>query len=192
MSQPDSVNKASTDSESGRALHPIPVSRVVSAEDSIMESLQSIADECFPNGAPDIQQELSRPWARIWVARHASLQCASGLLLAWHAADEIQLLNLATAPPVRRSGVARALLGALLRYAAHTRSRIIVLDVRRSNRPAVSLYRRFGFTVGRVRRAYYGDDDEDALEMTLGIDPETGQPQLGHDEIQVDARCPSG
>jgi len=57
-----------------------------------------------------------------------------------------------------------------------SRIRIIVLEVRRSNRPAIELYRSFGFSVLSVRPAYYSDDNEDALEMMLGLSPETGKP----------------
>jgi ribosomal-protein-alanine N-acetyltransferase len=154
----------------------IGITRVASREDLLTRSLQQLADACAMEAPFSVEQELSRPWARLWAAHGASPERAFGLLLAWHVADEIQLLNLLTAPSMRRLGVARALIDALMAYAIVSRIRIIVLEVRRSNRPAIELYRSFGFSVLSVRPAYYSDDNEDALEMMLGLSPETGKP----------------
>jgi [ribosomal protein S18]-alanine N-acetyltransferase len=41
------------------------------------------------------------------------------------------------------------------------------LEVRRSNEPAIHLYRSFGFEDVRVRPQYYADNLEDAIEMSL-------------------------
>jgi ribosomal-protein-alanine N-acetyltransferase len=36
-----------------------------------------------------------------------------------------------------------------------------------------------------VRRAYYADNSEDAIEMMLAIDPESGRALPGRDEIDL-------
>ena len=69
---------------------------------------------------------------------------------------------------------------------AFERERIVLLEVRRSNRPALRLYRGLGFTTMGVRPGYYGDNGEDAIEMVLSIDPATGVIQPGRDEIHLD------
>jgi ribosomal protein S18 acetylase RimI-like enzyme len=46
--------------------------------------------------------------------------------------------------------------------------------VRRSNRAAIALYQSLGFRSFGVRRRYYGDTDEDAVEMVLSLDTELG------------------
>ena len=43
----------------------------------------------------------------------------------------------------------------------------IFLEVRISNIPAISLYRRLGFTVKGVRKSYYSEPTEDAYIMSL-------------------------
>ncbi len=73
-----------------------------------------------------------------------------------------------------------------LRYAAETRIRIVILEVRRSNRAAIKLYRGLGFTAMGVRPRYYADNDEDAIEMMLALDPDTGRILPGRDEIRID------
>jgi ribosomal-protein-alanine N-acetyltransferase len=42
----------------------------------------------------------------------------------------------------------------------------IYLEVRVSNTPAISLYKKFGFSISKIKRGYYRDG-EDAYEMTL-------------------------
>ena len=70
-------------------------------------------------------------------------------------------------------------------YAAASHVRIVLLEVRRSNRAAIQLYRRLGFTAMGIRPNYYSDDGEDAVEMMLGLDPDTGKMLPGRDEVHV-------
>lgn len=128
----------------------------------------------------DLSAELGRSWARIWVARDAPGKEALGFLLAWSVADELQVINLATHPDFRRQGVAKLLLSNALERALRERARLVLLEVRRSNQAAIALYRAHGFSVCHVRRAYYADN-EDALEMMLAIDPDTGRFVPGTD-----------
>jgi ribosomal-protein-alanine N-acetyltransferase len=156
-------------------------------------AVEAIAHASFNDGSFSMTEEISRPWARLWVARpadehHAVAEPTSpvGFLIAWHVADELHVLNIATAPPMRRRGVARALMAVALRYAIAERIRIVVLEVRRSNRAAIKLYRGLGFTALGVRPGYYTDNEEDAIEMILALDPATGQILPGRDEIRID------
>jgi ribosomal-protein-alanine N-acetyltransferase len=54
--------------------------------------------------------------------------------------------------------------------------RLIVLEVRPSNREAISLYESFGFRVTGRRHGYYYDTGEDALvmETRLPVDSSVG------------------
>lgn len=106
-------------------------------------------------------------------------------LLAWAVADELHVINVATHPDHRRCGAARALLAELLTHARANRVRLVVLEVRRSNRAALSLYRSHGFCAMGIRRGYYADNAEDAIEMMLAIDPQSGQILPGRDEIAL-------
>jgi len=129
--------------------------------------------------------ELARPWSRRWVARH-EVDGVVGCALAWHVADELHVLNLATRSDRRRQGIGRALMQGMLRYARDNRVDHVLLEVRRSNAPAVALYRAIGFFVTGVRLRYYSDD-EDAVEMMLSLDPTTGHVVRRPDEVRLDA-----
>jgi ribosomal-protein-alanine N-acetyltransferase len=132
----------------------------------------------------DVDVELARPWALFWIARRAEGLEPIAFLLAWAVADELHLIHVATHPDARREGAARALMTVLLDHAMHNKTRLVLLEVRRSNRAATDLYRAFGFSRIGVRRAYYADG-EDAVEMMLAFDPVTGRVEPGHDEVGV-------
>jgi ribosomal-protein-alanine N-acetyltransferase len=116
-------------------------------------------------------EELEKPWARVWVARDKHAERAVGFLVSWHAVDELHVLHVATAVDMRRRGVGSSLVGAAVAYARANDVRLCLLEVRRSNQPAIQLYEKFGFVVENVRLKYYSDNDEDALEMWLMLRP---------------------
>jgi ribosomal-protein-alanine N-acetyltransferase len=78
--------------------------------------------------------------------------------LDWH------IMNIAVDPDKRRQGIASALLAELYARAEDRQARF-TLEVRQSNREAISLYERDGFLIGGRRRRYYQDNGEDALIM---------------------------
>ncbi len=134
--------------------------------------------------AAQIREELARPWARMWVARAPGVQVIA-FLLAWHVADEVHVLDVAVEQAQRRRGVGRALLDEAVALARDKKARHLLLEVRRSNVPAIELYRSRGFFAMNVRRSYY-TDGEDAIEMVLLLDPETGAVVARDDEVRLE------
>jgi [ribosomal protein S18]-alanine N-acetyltransferase len=161
------------------------IERVVAATDTELASIDAIAAAASMDHGFSAREEMSRPWARVWVATAPSAEMV-GVLVAWHVADEVHVLDVATAPPFRRRGIGTALMHVALDYAAAEHVRIVLLEVRRSNRQAIRIYRRLGFTAMGVRPGYYADNGEDAIEMILALDPVTGATLPGRDEIRVD------
>jgi ribosomal-protein-alanine N-acetyltransferase len=106
--------------------------------------------------------------------------------LTWLVADELHILNVATDPTYRRRGIGQALVERAIAFARERRVRLVLLEVRRSNLPAIRLYRSFGFCVLGIRRGYYGDNGEDAIEMGLVLDPETGDIVPSRDEVRLE------
>ncbi|HEY2408900.1 MAG TPA: GNAT family N-acetyltransferase [Polyangiaceae bacterium] len=138
------------------------------------EDLEAITAILAPSALHlEIDRELEREMALPWVLRLEPRGPVVGFLLAWSVADEMQLLELATDLDFRRRGVARALLRALVTETRAQRKRLLLLEVRASNQAALCLYRSEGFVTTGVRKGYYSDN-EDALEMRLTLDPETG------------------
>ena len=93
----------------------------------------------------------------------------TGYIVGRSVLDEAEILNVGVAPPARRHGVARALVGALLAAFAGVGVRSVFLEVRESNFPARVLYQSFDFhEVGR-RPRYYRRPVEDAVILRAGI-----------------------
>ncbi len=94
---------------------------------------------------------------------------SQGVLQAYialaHIADELEVLNLATHPTVRRAGLARSLLRHTFNEAPHQGVGRIILEVRTGNTPARNLYTSFGMTQIGIRKHYYADTGEDALVL---------------------------
>jgi [ribosomal protein S18]-alanine N-acetyltransferase len=130
-----------------------------------------------------LRAELERPWARSWVARETEHGVVA-FLVAWHVADEMHLLNVATRADRQRRGIGRAILEAFIAHAREVRARHVLLEVRRSNGPAIALYRTLGFFAMGVRARYY-PDDEDAIEMVLAFDAVTGEIVPRTDEVRL-------
>lgn len=79
--------------------------------------------------------------------------------------DEAHITTFGVRPDQRRRRVGERLLVTLLNEAVRRGVRRITLEVRESNEAAQALYRRYGFVALSRRRAYYRDNDEDALVM---------------------------
>ncbi|HVV81947.1 MAG TPA: ribosomal protein S18-alanine N-acetyltransferase [Kofleriaceae bacterium] len=109
--------------------------------------------------------ELARAHARVDVARAGAPPELAGYVVTWAVVDEVHLLVIATAPAHRRRGVADALLATVCGRADRDGARLTTLEVRAGNVAARALYERHGFTVVATRRAYYADDQEDAVVM---------------------------
>jgi ribosomal-protein-alanine N-acetyltransferase len=119
---------------------------------------------CFsqPWSRGSFERELTLPFSRLAVARVDS--STSGFLCRWLIAHECHILNLAVHPNLRRNGIGSRLLTWAVTEARAKGARFITLEVRRSNFPARSLYRKFQFEERRLRRNYYGPG-EDAVVM---------------------------
>lgn len=114
-----------------------------------------------------LREELARPWARIRAARDTRCEVV-GYYLYWHVVDEIQLLNVAVTPSLRRHGIGRALILDLLSLARNAGGARVLLEVRESNAAALALYESLGFRRFNVRNSYYADG-ESAIEMDLAL-----------------------
>ncbi|QJE74379.1 GNAT family N-acetyltransferase [Aerophototrophica crusticola] len=78
-----------------------------------------------------------------------------GFVLLRTAADEAEILTLATRPAARRRGVARGLLSAAARTAQAAGAATLFLEVAATNAAALALYAGFGFSAVGRRRCYY-------------------------------------
>ena len=90
------------------------------------------------------------------------------------AVDELHLLNITVAPKLRRLGIAVRMMKAIEGIAASRKIPRIILEVRPSNIPAITLYQSLGYETIGVRKGYYPADEstgqrEDAQVMAKSI-----------------------
>ena len=86
------------------------------------------------------------------------------------AVDEAHVLNLCVDPELQRQGLGRRLLHHLIKLARAANATIVLLEVRKSNLPAIRLYDAEGFKRLGIRKNYYpaAGGREDAI--VLGYD----------------------
>jgi len=127
--------------------------------------LERLAKEC--GLGVDFPAELRRSYAFLRVARWG--RELVGFLLAWRAADELHLTDLGVTLLARRRGIGRGLVAELRREGELSGARVVLLEVRESNAPAIALYSALGFQELDRRARYYSDTDEDAVVMQLEL-----------------------
>lgn len=99
-----------------------------------------------------------------WVAENESN--VAGFLIARRIADEMEILNLAVAPLLRRSGIGGRLVREALGWGKSGGAAQVYLEVRASNEEAQRFYESHGFAVMGRRPRYYSDPFEDALVLS--------------------------
>jgi ribosomal-protein-alanine N-acetyltransferase len=81
--------------------------------------------------------------------------------------DECYITNIAVSPKHRRKGVGTAILLKMIDDCKQKNAAFLTLEVRDSNKAAISLYEKYGFEVSGRRKNFYSDPKEDAIIMTL-------------------------
>ncbi len=80
--------------------------------------------------------------------------------------DEGYITNVAVLEHYRRQGIGRLLVSALVDFAKDKSLAFLTLEVRKSNTPAINLYKSNGFEEVGERKNYYTSPTENALLMT--------------------------
>jgi ribosomal-protein-alanine N-acetyltransferase len=132
------------------------------------------ASHTHPWSEGQLGRELGTPYATVLCAEEEDGTGAGGgarvggFIVYWVIHDEMHVLDVVTAPESRRRGIGRILMVEAMADAARRGAARALLEVRRSNAPAIALYRALGFLHDTVRRGYY-QDGEDAVLMSLAL-----------------------
>ena len=114
------------------------------------------------------EQELSNSLAKYFVAKIDNK--IVGFVGTWIIVDESHITNVAVHPNYRKLGIASILIETMLSYCDKENCTAYTLEVRASNKAAISLYEKHGFKVDGIRKGYYQDNKEDALLMWKRIE----------------------
>lgn len=88
-----------------------------------------------------------------------------GYIGFWLILEEAHVTSLAVHPDFRNMQLAQLLLIRMIEDCYKNMIKYITLEVRESNVPAISLYEKFLFSSIGMRKAYYQDNNENALIM---------------------------
>lgn len=126
-----------------------------------------LAIEAESNSSPwsrsSFEQEIDHAPSVFIVAKRGG--AVAGFAGAWVVADECHITTIAVTPAFRRQGLGRMMVNDLLSRAKSKGAACATLEVRAGNASAIALYEGLGFKSAGVRKAYYPDNNEDAVIM---------------------------
>jgi ribosomal-protein-alanine N-acetyltransferase len=143
------------------------------ADEKDVPSLLEIERASFPTPwtLGEIEEELYKPLARVWVAVVGGRLAAFGI--HWFVVGEAQLANIAVHPDFRGRGLGKEMMVRLLSDARSEGMERMTLEVRTGNTAAIELYRALGFVETCRRPRFYEDQDEAILmERAIGCSDE--------------------
>lgn len=91
----------------------------------------------------------------------------------WHVVNEGHITNIAVHKDYRRKGIGNIIVNKLIEIAEEKEMIGLTLEVRKSNIPALELYKKNGFKLEGIRPEYYEDNKEDAYIMWKYFIPES-------------------
>jgi ribosomal-protein-alanine acetyltransferase len=153
-----------------------PVLRLPKPED--IERLLVIESRCFREHRftrKDFEYHLSNP-SSIFVVAEISGRVVgyiAGVIRRESGHGVAQIYSMAVMPAWRKHGVGSMLLEYFEKKAAKAGCRLATLEVRKTNRSAQALYRRFGYSIEKVLRGYYAAGS-DGLEMRKTLNRRKG------------------
>lgn len=120
------------------------------------------------------------PWSRLTVYNELQNSQSSFLLVSKYGEglafialairkDSLHITNIGTKFSYQKQGLASFLIEEATRIAEELELKQLTLEVRVTNTPAKKLYHKLGFKDSYIKKNYYHDSGEDALEMYYQI-----------------------
>jgi len=147
------------------------VANVRFATENDLEAIIQIQKECYDGEAPwgriAVMNELNKRTSFFLICHHLELPISFIGISIRH--EAMHVTNIATIPAYERHGLATFLLMSAAEIGKKIDRQTMTLEVRVSNEGAKRLYRKIGFQDGRIKRNYYHNNGEDALEMSFNL-----------------------
>ncbi len=142
-----------------------------------LDDIIDIQEACYDGEAP---------WGRMAVSSELRNKRSSFFLMCHHGEKAVAFIgismrrenfhvtNIATHPDYQKLGIGTFLLRTVVNLAKQLDRKRLTLEVRVSNEKAKSLYRTLGFRDGGIKKNYYHNNGEDALDMIYLINGTDG------------------
>ena len=133
-----------------------------------VKSVAQIEAECFsmPWSETSFEDSLAREDTVFLVCVDEEVVGYIGMYLSF---EEGEITNVAVTPSYRQRGCGNLLMEAVKKEAKARNAECVILEVRVSNEPAISLYKKNGFEEIGIRKNFYEHPKEDAIIMKVGI-----------------------
>lgn len=141
--------------------------RLASSED--LEQILTIEKQCYPEpwSADHFVVEIERTISRVLVLTDDETDSiVIGYIVYWLQTEGASLLNVSIDPKWRGLGFAQRLMQIMIKEVVREEIPRLILEVRKSNQSAISLYQKIGFKTTHTREKFY-KDGEAALVMEL-------------------------
>ena len=137
--------------------------KIVTMTSEHVTQIAALEKLCFsdPWSEASVASELDNPLSKWFVAVEEDR--VLGYVGSQSVLDSADMMNIAVHPEHRRKGIAEDLIAALTEALQARGIRSLMLEVRASNAPAISLYEKLGFCFAGKRPNYYRNPREDAL-----------------------------
>ncbi len=137
-------------------------------EEKDLNKIAQAEKNCFadPWSKEMLADCLRYPYYHTFLMKEGGQVCGYGVLIALF--EDAEIANIAVDRPYRGRGLAKGLLQAMHEKAKILGATRVLLEVRKSNAPAIALYESFGYQPYGERKGYY-EDGEDALLMECGL-----------------------
>ena len=113
-----------------------------------------------------LRDTMASPYSWTVLAEEDGKVCGYACLMTLF--ETAELLNIAVDSEFRRRGIADLLMKALHDKATELSAERVMLEVRKSNLPAIGLYVKHGYQKIAVRKGYYSDgEDADIMQKDL-------------------------
>ena len=151
-----------------REKNAVPEVRLMTKEDgaAVAEMEHQLFSDAWSEKS--VQETMDQPAAICLMAEKAGRP--AGYLLAYTAADEVEIARIGVAKELQRQGTGRTLLAELEKLCVSKGLRKILLDVRAGNEAARALYAAAGFREDGIRQRFYENPQEDAVLMSRTLE----------------------
>jgi len=123
-----------------------------------------------PWSRANFEGELAKPYSTTWLLTDDETDSKIyGYAVFWALDEAVEILNIAVDLEYRGLGFAKFIMQSIIRDGLKRGAKRLILDVRKSNLPAVGLYQRAGFAITQYRKGFYSNG-EDAYHMTLELE----------------------
>lgn len=138
------------------------------------EGLFEVANTGFPNGSPwTVKQIEETQGSQNTVITYAMIEDQIvGFIMASVTIDMADVFMVVVSADFKKQAIGTQLFESFIHYCSEINIHEIILETRKSNRPAIRLYERVGFQTVGLRKGYYSSPIEDAIIMKREIGEE--------------------